>query len=110
VKLLREPLLHFMFIGAVIYSLYGLFAEPVVEENDKTIVVTAGEIEWMQTSWQKRWNRPPTTREFDGLIQQYIKETVLYREALTMGLNKHDQVIRRRLAQSSSSSPRTWWR
>ena len=98
-KLLREPLLHFMFIGAVIYSLYGVFAEPVVEETDKTIVVTAGEIQWMQTSWQKRWNRPPTAQEFDGLIQQYIKETVLYREALTMGLNKHDQVIRRRLAQ-----------
>jgi len=99
VKLLREPLVHFMFIGAVIYALYGLFAEPVVEETDKTIVVTAGEIEWMQASWQKRWNRPPTAQEFDGLIQQYIKETVLYREALTMGLNKHDQVIRRRLAQ-----------
>ena len=98
-KLLREPLLHFMFIGAVIYALYGVFAEPVVEENDKTIVVTAGEIQWMQTSWQKRWNRPPTAKEFDGLIQQYIKETVLYREALTMGLNKHDMVIRRRLAQ-----------
>ena len=98
-KLLREPLVHFMFIGAVIFALYALFAEPVVEETDKTIVVTAGEIEWMQASWQKRWNRPPTAAEFDGLIQQYIKETVLYREALTMGLNKHDQVIRRRLAQ-----------
>jgi len=99
VKLLREPLVHFMFIGAVIYALYGLFAEPAVEETDKTIVVTAGELEWMQTSWQKRWNRPPTAQEFDGLIQQFIKETVLYREALTMGLNKHDMVIRRRLAQ-----------
>ena len=98
-KLLREPLVHFMFIGAVIYALYGLFAEPAVEETDKTIVVTAGELEWMQTSWQKRWNRPPTAQEFDGLIQQFIKETVLYREALTMGLNKHDMVIRRRLAQ-----------
>jgi peptidyl-prolyl cis-trans isomerase C len=99
VKLLREPLLHFMFIGAAIYLLYGVFAEPVPEGDDKTIVVSAGEIEWMQTSWQKRWNRPPTAAEFDGLIQQYIKETVLYREALTMGLNQHDMVIRRRLAQ-----------
>ncbi len=98
-KLLREPLLHFMFIGAAIYLLYGVFAEPVPEADDKTIVVSAGEVEWMQTSWQKRWNRPPTAQEFDGLIQQYIKETVLYREALTMGLNQHDQVIRRRLAQ-----------
>jgi hypothetical protein len=99
VKLLREPLVHFMFIGVAIYLLYGVFAEPVPEADDKTIVVTAGEVEWMQTAWQKRWNRPPTAEEFDGLIQQYIKETVLYREALTMGLNKHDQVIRRRLAQ-----------
>jgi len=98
-KLLREPLLHFMVIGAAIYLLYGVFAEPALEETDKTIVVSAGEIEWMQTSWHKRWNRPPTDKEMYGLIQQYIKETVLYREALTMGLNQHDQVIRRRLAQ-----------
>ena len=98
-KLLREPLLHFLFIGAAIYLAFGLFAEPVTEETDKTIVVSAGEIQWMQSSWQKRWNRPPTDKEMDGLVQQYIKETVQYREALTMGLNQHDQVIRRRLAQ-----------
>ena len=98
-QLAKEPLLHFLLIGAGIYLLYGVFAEPAPEDVDKTIVVSAGEIEWMQTSWQKRWNRPPTPEEFDGLIQQYIRETVLYREALTMGLNKHDQVIRRRLAQ-----------
>jgi hypothetical protein len=98
-KWLREPLLHFLLIGAVIYLLYGAFAETLPEETDKTIVVSAAEIEWMQTSWQKRWNRPPTVEELEGLIQQYIRETVLYREALTMGLNKHDQVIRRRLAQ-----------
>ncbi len=98
-KFLREPLLHFMFIGAAIYLLYAVFAEPAAEETDKTIVVSAGEIEWMNTAWQKRWSRAPTREELDGLIKQYIKETVLYREALTMGLNKHDQVIRRRLAQ-----------
>ena len=98
-KFLREPLLHFMFIGAAIYLLYAVFSEPAAKETDKTVVVRSGEIEWMNTAWQKRWNRPPTTEELDGLIKQYIKETVLYREALTMGLNKHDQVIRRRLAQ-----------
>lgn len=98
-KWLREPLMHFVFIGAAIYVLYGAVAEPAPEENDKTIIVSAGEIEWMQASWEKRWNRPPTPEEFDGLIQQYIRETVLYREALTMGLNQHDQIIRRRLAQ-----------
>ena len=98
-RFLREPLLHFMFIGAAIYLLYAVFVEPEAEETDKTIVVSAGEIEWMNAVWQKRWNRAPTADELDSLIKQYIKETVLYREALTMGLNKHDQVIRRRLAQ-----------
>ena len=98
-KFLREPLLHFMLIGAAIYLLYGVFAEPVPVDDDKTIVLSAGELQWMQTSWQQRWNRPPTEEEFDGVIQQYIRESVLYREALTMGLNQHDQVIRRRLAQ-----------
>ncbi|MCZ6861410.1 MAG: hypothetical protein O7I42_14245 [Alphaproteobacteria bacterium] len=98
-KLLREPLVHFMFIGAAIYLLYGIFAEPVSEEVENTIVVSAGEIEWLQTAWQKRWYRLPTAEERDGLIQQYIRETVLYREALTMGLDKDDIVVRRRLAQ-----------
>ena len=98
-KFLREPLLHLVLIGAAIYLLYGVFAEAVPEADDKTIVVSAGEIEWMRSSWRQRWNRPPTAEEFDGSIQQYIREMVLYREALTMGLNQHDMVIRRRLAQ-----------
>ena len=98
-KFIREPLVQFMFIGAAIYLAYGVFAEPGQEEANTTITISAAELEWMQSSWQKRWTRPPTAAEFDGMIQQYIKETVLYREALTMGLNKHDQVIRRRLAQ-----------
>ena len=98
-KLFREPLVQFILIGVFIYLLYGVFAEQIESETDKTIVVTTGEIEWMKSAWEKRWNRPPTAEEFESLVQQYIKETVLYREALTMGLNKHDQIIRRRLAQ-----------
>ncbi len=95
-RLLHEPLLHFL-IGAAFFLLYGTFSKPVSDETGKTIVVSAAEIEWMQTNWQKRWGRPPTAEEFDGLIQQYIRETVLYREALALDLDKDDQVIRRRL-------------
>ena len=98
-KLFREPLLHFLLIGALIYAAYGWLTEPAPETDNRHITVTAGEQQWMRDSWQKRWNRAPTEQEFDGLIQQYVKETVLYREALTMGLNQHDPVIRRRLAQ-----------
>ena len=96
---LREPLLHFLLIGVAIYALYGAVVEPASDQDEKVIVVSAGEIASMRTSWEQRWNRPPTPEEFDGLVQQYIRETVLYREALTMGLNQHDRVIRRRLAQ-----------
>jgi hypothetical protein len=99
-KLFREPLLHFFLIGAAIYLLYGYTGESVEQQaDDKQVVITAGQIEWMQTAWQKRWNRLPTQQELDGLIEQYIRETVLYREALAMGLDKDDVVIRRRLAQ-----------
>lgn len=98
-KILREPLVHFMFIGAAIYLLFGLFAEPELQESDNQIVVSAGEIEVFKSSWQKRWNRQPTKQELDGIIQEYIRETVLYRQAVSMGLDKNDMVIRRRLAQ-----------
>ena len=53
----------------------------------------------MTTSWEKRWNRPPTEQELTGMIDQYIREIVLYNEAITMGLDQNDTVIRRRLAQ-----------
>jgi hypothetical protein len=98
-KLLREPLLHFVLIGAAFFLLYGAFADSGSEQGDKRLVVTAAEVEWMRGNWQKRWGRAPTAQEFDGLIQQYIREHVLYREALALGLDRNDQIIRRRLAQ-----------
>lgn len=96
---LREPLLQFFLIGLSIFILYSIFAEPGAEDEGLIITVNAGEIEWMINSWKNRWNRPPTEEELESLVQQYIKETILYREALEMGLNQHDRVIRRRLAQ-----------
>ena len=98
-KLLREPLTHFLLIGAAIYLAFGLLNEPTENLQDHSLVVDAGEIEWMATSWYQRWNRMPTAKELDGLIQQYVRETILYREALSMGLDRDDVVIRRRLAQ-----------
>jgi hypothetical protein len=97
--LARSPLLHFLLIGAVIYLLYGVSDRETASVSPDTITVTAGDIGWMEDSWQKRWNRPPTPQERKGLIDQYVRETVLYREALAMGLEKDDVIIRRRLAQ-----------
>ena len=96
---LREPLFHFILIGAVIYGAVGVFAVPEEDKSSNKLVVSAGEIEWMATSWHKRWHRLPTKQELDGLIQQHVRETILYREAIAMGLDKDDIVVRRRLAQ-----------
>ena len=98
-KFLREPLVQFLFLGGLIYLAYGLFAPQSEEENERKIIVSEAKVQWMHDSWSKRWNRLPTQKELDGLIQQYIKETVLYKEAVNMGLDKEDGIIRRRLAQ-----------
>ncbi len=98
-KFFREPLVHFLVIGAAIFVLYGFMGQKDVEEQERAITITAGEIGWLTAAWEKRWNRPPTDKEREGLIQQYLRETILYREAVAMGLDKDDTVIRRRLAQ-----------
>jgi parvulin-like peptidyl-prolyl isomerase len=99
VKFFREPLVHFLVIGAAIFVLFGLVGQRDVDEKERAITITSGEINWLTDAWQKRWNRPPTAEERDGLIQQYLREMILYREAVAMGLDKDDTVIRRRLAQ-----------
>ena len=98
-KFFREPLVHFLVIGAAIFVLFGFMGREGAEEKERVITITSGEINWLTDSWQKRWNRPPTPRERAGIIDQYLREMILYREALAMGLDKDDSVIRRRLAQ-----------
>lgn len=98
-KFFREPLVHFLIIGAALFMIYGLWGQKDAGEQERAITVTAGEIGWMTDSWKKRWGRPPTPEEREGLIKQYLRETVLYREAVAMGLDKDDTIIRRRMAQ-----------
>ena len=100
-SLVKQPLFHFLVIGAVIYLFYGFFSEKEAGtvESDRTITVAEGEITLMVDNWQKRWNRPPTEKERDGFINAYIKEMVFYRVALEMGLDKNDVTIRRLLGR-----------
>lgn len=98
-KFLREPLVHFLIIGAALFLFYAFWGQQDVEEQERAITITAGEINWLTDTWKKRWNRPPTAEERAGIIDQYLRETILYREAVAMGLDKDDTIIRRRLAQ-----------
>lgn len=97
-KLLKEPLIHFLVIGFALFLVFDLLGDTSTKSPD-TIVITAGKIENLTESFRKRWLRPPTEQELQGLVEDSIKEEVLYREALAMGLDKGDMIIRRRMRQ-----------
>jgi hypothetical protein len=95
----KEPLLHFIIIGTLIFVLFSIVKnEDSVVIGNKIIVSTA-DIERLSENWSKKWNRPPTETELQGLIDSFIKEEVYYREALALGLDQNDTVLKRRLMQ-----------
>jgi peptidyl-prolyl cis-trans isomerase C len=98
-RLLREPLIHFTIIGGL---LFGLLSEPNTVEigtQDTRIVISSGEVERMAAAWAQRWQRPPSEAELAALVREAIREQVLYREAVALGLDSDDVVIRRHLRQ-----------
>ncbi len=70
-----------------------------IDVSGNKIVVTTAEIERLSDNWSKKWNRLPTETELQGLVDSYIKEEVYYREALALGLDQNDTILRRRLMQ-----------
>ena len=98
-RFFTEPLIQFLIFGACIYGAYALFGTPEEDFRDTRVHVDANRINGFISEWETRWSRPPTREEIDGLIQSYIKEDVLYRQAVAMGLNEDDPITRRRMAQ-----------
>ena len=95
-KLLKDPLLHFLLIGAALFLVFGLIKSPAgIEEN--RIIITSGDIEALQANFARTWQRPPTESEVSGLIEDRVRDEIAYREAVAMGLDQGDSVIRRRL-------------
>jgi parvulin-like peptidyl-prolyl isomerase len=97
-KWLREPLLHFLLIGAALFILYGLQNDQPVNDDNR-IIISEANIDRLLTLWEKKWQRLPSQSELDGMIEAQIREEVLYRESLAMGLDQNDSIVRRRLAQ-----------
>ena len=98
-KWLKEPLLHFLVIGALIFIVFSMVNTQEISVDEKKIVVSTGDIERQAAIWLKSRNRPPTEIELKGLVDSYIREEVYYREALALGLDQNDTVLRRRLMQ-----------
>jgi hypothetical protein len=96
-KLLREPLLHFLVIGAVVFGAYQWATGDETAPGE--IIVSAGQIASLQAIFSQTWQRPPTAKETQALVDEYIRDEVLYREGVAMGLDRDDTIVRRRIRQ-----------
>jgi PPIC-type PPIASE domain len=97
-RLLREPLLQFLALGAMLFALYGLAGKRNAEVPEK-IVVSASRIANLGEGFARTWRRPPSEQELQGLIEDYIRDEVFYREGRAAGLDRDDVIIRRRVRQ-----------
>jgi len=97
-KLVQEPLIHFLAIGAGLFLVFGLIREPAPEAPNR-IVVDTGQVAQLNAQFNRTWMRPPTDAELAGLIENHVRDEVYYREALAMGLDQNDSLIRRRMRQ-----------
>ena len=95
---LREPLLHFVILGALIFGAYGWIKGPAGQDRNE-IVVTLRQQENLAMTFSRTWQRPPTQFELNGLISDFIRQEIAYRESQAMQLDRDDIVIRRRLRQ-----------
>ncbi len=97
-KLLREPLFHFLILGAGLFIGYSAVSGSVSTQTDRVVVDETQALR-LAEQFQRTWMRPPTRPELQALVEDFIKEEILYREALALGLDQDDLVIRRRLRQ-----------
>jgi len=98
-RLVREPLVHFLLLGGLLFGAWYAFSDQPRVSDSNRIVIDEAQMASLAATFQRTWLRPPTHKELVGLVQDRIREEVLYREALALGLDRDDQVIRRRLRQ-----------
>ena len=98
--LLREPLVHFLLIGAVLFGLYSFTqsGRPATASS-REIRLSLDEIAQLNLLFQSQWRRPPTPPELQRMVENKVQQEILYREALAMGLDKDDEIVKRRMAQ-----------
>jgi len=96
----REPLVHFLVLGALLFAAYAaLQRDSAAAPDAHRIELTAGDLRQLQIAFAASWRRMPTSDEMVALVQGRVREEVLYREALAMGLDKDDTIVKRRMAQ-----------
>ncbi len=97
-KSLREPLVHFLILGTLLFFVYR-WTGGSVSAGSNQIVITHGQVEDMAVGFARSWQRPASEAELKGLIDEHVKDEIAVREAIAMGLDRDDTIIRRRLRQ-----------
>jgi parvulin-like peptidyl-prolyl cis-trans isomerase-like protein len=97
-RLLREPLLHFLLGGAVLFGVYGSL-QGGRSSSPTEVVVSRGQVRSLQMQFERLWQRPATRDELRGLVDGWVKEEIFYREGIAMALDRDDPIIRRRVGQ-----------
>jgi len=99
-QMLREPLVQFLLLGTALFALYSFFAGEEGPGNaEYEIYLTPDELLQMNVYFESQWKRQPNLEEFGRLLEIRVEEEILYREALAMGLDQDDTIVRRRMAQ-----------
>ena len=97
---LREPLLHFLVLGVALFAVDGyVHRGRRGVDSSRDIALTLDDLRQLDLYFESQWRRPPTAEEFSRLVEDKVREEVLYREALAMGLDKDDTIVKRRMAQ-----------
>ena len=96
----REPLLHFLLIGIAVFAVYTyMHRGRGGVESSRQIVLSLDELQQMDMYFVSQWQRQPTPAEFQALVEENVREEVLYREGLALGLDKDDTIVKRRMGQ-----------
>lgn len=98
-RLLKEPLIHFLVVGGLIFAIHGWFSTEGSSTDPGVITIPQDTIDRLNANYAERTGQWPTDEQQQTLIDDHIDEEVLYREALALGLDESDTIVRRRLIQ-----------
>lgn len=97
-KLVKDPLVHFLLVGAAIFAL-SYWLNPPESDSTVSIVISSDDVAKMRDTIALMQGRPATDEEVNAVIEAQIREEVMYREGLAMGLDRDDALVRNRVIE-----------
>jgi hypothetical protein len=95
-KIIKDPLCHFLLLGVALFLIFDIIQGPG-DSSLNTIAINAADINVIKADFARRWQRPASEKELSALITEFARNEIAYREALALGLEKDDPIIKRRL-------------